>query len=386
MALVVARAVKARKVGMLNDGGGLYLKNGSSWIFRYDHRDMGLGPAPPEVSLAEAREKAAEARRLRRDGKDPIGERRASRAALAPAVTFQAVASDYIKAHRAGWSEKHARQWEATLAATALGPMPVASIGVTDVLAILKPIWQEKPVTANRVRNRIELILDAAKALGLRSGENPAAWRGHLDKLLQSKAKTHSVKHFAALDYHAIGAFLTELRQDDGPPSRALEFAILTAARGGEVLGARWDEINLDKALWTIPPQRTKAKREHRIPLSDAALAVLSEMTTIRMNDHVFPGQRGPLNADTFPRRMKALGRSETAHGFRSTFRDWAGNETNTPREVCEAALGHVVGNATEAAYRRGDALERRRALMAAWAAHCNHPGGGGVVPIRRAQ
>ena len=389
-ALEVARAVKARKVGMLNDGGGLYLKNGSSWIYRYEHRDMGLGPAL-DISLADARIRAAQARRLRLDGKDPISERRASRAALAPAATFAQVAEAYMEAHRAGWrSAKHGKQWKATLATfvyPALGSMPVNAIGVTEVLAVLKPIWQEKAVTAGRVRNRIELVLDAAKARGLRSGENPAAWRGHLDKLLPRRSEMGAVKHLAAIDYREIASFMSQLREHSGPAPSALAFIILTATRSGEVLGARWDEIDFDAKVWTVPAERTKTRKQHRVPLSDPALAILAEMATIRMNDFVFPGQRGPLSSGILSASLlKRMGRTVTVHGFRSAFRDWSGDATSFPREVCEQALGHATGDAVELAYRRGDALERRRALMDAWAAHCEHQGGGTVVPIRRAR
>jgi integrase len=391
-ALEVTRAVKARKVGMLNDGGGLYLKGGSSWIYRYAlngrKRDLGLGPAL-DIGLADARGRAAEARRLRLDGKDPIEARRASRAALAPATTFAQAAEAYMEAHRAGWrSEKHRRQWESSLASfvyPVIGSMAVGAIGVTDVLRVLKPIWQEKPETGSRVRNRIELVLDAAKARGLRSGENPAAWRGHLDKLLPRRSKMGAVQHFAALDYHEIAGFMTELRQQQGPAPRALEFAILTATRSGEAMGATWDEIDLDAKAWTIPAERTKARKEHRVPLSDPALAVLSEMATIRMSDFVFPGQRGQLSHRMLQLALTRIRSDVTVHGFRSSFRDWAGNETHASRELCEQALGHVVGNSTEQAYRRSDALEQRRMLMAAWAAHCEHQGGA-VVPLRRAR
>lgn len=389
-ALEVARAVKARKVGMLNDGGGLYLKGGSSWIFRYAlngrKRDLGLGPAI-DISLADARGRAAEARRLQLDGKDPIEARRASRAALAPATTFAQAGADYIKAHAPSWrSEKHLRQWETSLARfvyPVIGAMPVGAIGVADVLRVLKPIWQEKPETGSRVRNRIELVLDAAKARGLRSGENPAAWRGHLDKLLPRRSKVQTVQHFAALDYREIASFMSELRRQPGPAPRALEFAILTACRSGEVMGATWDEIDLDAKVWTVPAERTKARKEHRVPLPDAALAVLSEMATIRMSDFVFPGQRGQLSHRMLQLALTRIRSDVTVHGFRSSFRDWAGNETSFPREVCEQALGHVAGNTTEQAYRRSDALDKRRKLMTAWAGFC-FPTSAEIVPFRQ--
>ena len=394
LALTVARAIKTRKPGLLNDGGGLYLKDGSSWIYRYPgankkKRDLGLGPAL-DIGLAEARGRAAEARRLQLDGKDPIEARRASRAAQAAAITFAEAGADYVKSHAPGWrSEKHLRQWRSSLANFAypvIGEMPVDVIGVVDVLRVLTPIWTEKPETANRVRNRIELILDSAKARGLRSGENPAAWRGHLDKLLPPRAKMRTVQHFAALDYRAIAEFMAQLRQQPGPSARALAFAILTACRSGEVLHATWDEIDLDAKVWTVPAERTKARKEHRVPLSDAALAILAEMATIRMSDFVFPGQRGPLSPGMLQLALKRMGRHAfTPHGFRSAFRDWAGNETHFPREICEQALGHATADATERAYRRSDALARRRRLMDAWASYCAKPAGarGDVLRLR---
>jgi integrase len=348
-ALEVARAVKARKVGMLNDGGGLYLKNGSSWIYRYKHRDMGLGPAL-DISLADARIRASQARRLRLDGKDPISERRASRASQAATITFAEVGAAYIDAHAPGWrSEIHRHQWKSTLATfvyPALGSMPVNAIGVTDVLAVLQPIWHAKPVTANRVRNRIELILDAAKARGLRSGENPAAWRGHLDKLLPRRSKMGAVKHLAAMPYREIGAFMAQLREQSGPAPSALAFTILTATRSGEVIGARWTEIDLDAKVWTVPAERTKTRKQHRVPLSDPALVILAEMAAIKMNDFVFPGQRGPgLSPGILSASLRRMGRTVTVHGFRSAFRDWSGDTTTFPREVCGQALGHATGD-----------------------------------------
>ena len=366
-ALEVTRMVRERKPGLVNDGAGLSLKDGSSWIFRYERNgrkhDLGLGPAL-DVGLADARRKAQDARRLLLDGRDPIEAKRASVAAVAKAITFQEAGADYVRAHSPGWrSDKHLRQWESSLATFAnpiIGSMSVGAIGVVDVLRVLTPIWTAKPETASRVRNRIELILDSAKARGLRSGENPAAWRGHLDKLLPSRAKVRTVQHFAALDYHAVGAFLTELRQQASPAPRALEFAILTATRSGEAMGAAWDEIDIDEKLWTIAAERTKARKEHRVPLSDAALAVIAEMATIRMSDFVFPGLRGALSHRMLQLALQRTGRADiTVHGMRSAFRDWAGNETTFPREVCEAALGHATGDATEQAYRRSDALER---------------------------
>src|SRR5580704_17756999 len=388
--LTAIQCTKAKTRGMLNDGLGLYLQvgDGKSWILRYKRngrsRYLGLGPFHT-VSLAQARQKAAEARQFLAAGEDPIEARWASRAALAPPMTFAAAAEAYMQAQRAGWSAKHAQQWRSTLATFAypfIGDLPVATIGVSEVLAVVQPLWLAKPVTAGRVRNRLELVLDSAKARGLRSGENPAAWRGHLDKLLPRQSKICAVKHLAALPYPEICAFLAELRQQSGPPARALEFAILTATRSNETLGARWEEIDFEARLWAIPAARMKAARSHRVPLADSALAILAEMATIRMNDFVFPGRRGPLNHGTFPKKLKDMGRAVTAHGFPSAFRDWAGNETSFSREVCEAALAHATGDATEQAYRRGYALDKRRELMTAWARHCERQGAA-VVALR---
>jgi integrase len=383
-ALQVQRALRAGERGLINDGGGLYLKDGSSWICRYKRgtvsRDMGLGSAHT-VSLTDARQKAAEARRLLADGKDPIAERRASRAAALKMVTFAEEAANYVGTHRAGWrSEKHAQQWEASLETyvyPVIGGMKEDEIGVAEVLRVLTPIWTEKPETANRVRNRIELILDAAKARGVRSGENPARWRGHLDKLLPPRAKVRKAEHFAALPYSEIGTFMMELRGQAGVASRCLEFAILCAARSGEALGAQWSEISLHEKLWTVPGSRTKSGREHRVPLPDTAIAILEQMEAIRQSDFIFPGRRGPLSGFALQSALKRMGREDvTVHGFRSTFRDWVGDATHFPREVSEQALGHVVGDRVEQAYRRSDALARRRKLMDAWASYCRQTSG----------
>jgi integrase len=393
--LTALQVQRATKRGMLNDGAGLYLQIGEggskSWILRYK-RDgkshyFGLG-ALHTIGLADARQKAVEARRLLLDGKDPLAERRASRAAVAKAVTFREAGEAYIAAHAPGWrSDKHLRQWEQSLANyvhSMIGDMKVDAIGVVDVLRVLTPIWTEKPETANRVRNRIELILDAAKARGLRSGENPAAWRGHLDKLLPPRSKVRRVEHFAAMPYRDVAEFMTELRRQDSVPAKALQFAVLTAARSNEALGARWDEIDLlDRKLWTVSASRVKSGREHRVPLSDPALSILHEMAAIRSNDFVFPGRRGPLSAVMLQLALKRMGREgATVHGFRSAFRDWAGNETHFPREICEQALGHVVGNQVEQAYRRDTALEKRRKLMDAWADFCELSARGQVIPF----
>jgi integrase len=369
--LTALQVTRATKPGMLGDGGSLYLQIGDSgtksWILRYKRGGkshyFGLGPLSL-VTLSEARQKAVEARRLLLDGKDPIEARRASRAAVAKAVTFREAAEAHIAAHRPGWrSAKHAEQWTQSLGAYAypvLGDMRIDTIETADVLRTLQPIWITKPVSAGRVRNRIELILDAAKARGLRSGENPAAWRGHLDKLLPARAKVHKVEHHAAMPYREVVKFVDALRQQDGAAALALEFLILTATRSGEALGATWDEVDLVERLWTIPASRMKSGRPHRVPLSDPAVAILEKMAAIRSSDHVFPGRlhKRPLSGEAMKHVQRRMGRADvTIHGFRSSFRDWAGNETNVAREVAEAALAHAVGDASELAYRRGDAL-----------------------------
>jgi integrase len=388
--LTALQCARAKARGMLGDGGGLYLqisKSGSkSWIARYKRdgksHHLGLGPLSL-VSLSEARQKAIEARRLLLEGKDPIKARRASRTAAAKIVTFREAAEAYIVAHAPGWrSDKHLSQWKQSLASRAypvLGDMLVDAIGVDDVLRVLKPLWVEKPVSAGRTRNRIELVLDAAKARGLRSGENPAAWRGHLDKLLPARAKVHKVEHHAAMPYRDVVKFVDALRQHPSTGSGsaaalALEFLILTATRSGEALGTTWDEVDLEEKLWTIPGARMKSGREHRVPLSAAAVAIIEKMAAIRSSDFVFPGRlhRRPLSGEAMKHVQRRMGRADvTIHGFRSAFRDWAGNETNVAREVAEAALAHAVGDASEQAYRRSDALEKRRKLMDAWARFC---------------
>ena len=304
---LTARAVETiKKPGLHADGAGLYLhvsKSGSrSWIFRWKRdgrlRDMGLGPLNT-ISLAEARDRALACRKLTLDGGDPIEERRgrrqAARLQTAKAMTFSECAEAYIAAHQAGWkNSKHAAQWPATLATyvyPVLGSLPVQAVDVGLVMKALEPIWNEKPETASRVRGRIELVLDWASARGYRQGENPARWRGHLENLLPRRSKVARVKHHAALPYDELPAFMVELRQQEGVAARALEFAILTAARTGEVIGATWAEIDLEGCLWTIPAERMKAGREHRVPLSEPALAILRPFAEARVGEHVFPGQ-----------------------------------------------------------------------------------------------
>jgi integrase len=375
--------------GMYADGGGLYLQvsgNGSrSWIFRFKAnertRDMGLGSLAT-VSLAKARELAAGCRQLRLKGIDPIEARRTelveAQLASARSMTFDQCRDAFIDAHKNAWrNAKHKAQWSSSLAtyvSPAFGSLPIQSVDVAMVMKVLEPIWSKKPETASRVRGRVERVLDWAKVRGFRQGENPARWRGHLDALLPARGKVRQVRHHAALPYGEIGTFMAELRKREAIAARALEFTILTAARTGEVLGARWEEMNIQDKVWVVPPSRMKAAREHRVPLSRAAVAVLRGVQGLQHADLVFPGHRRgkPLSNMSMLMMLRRIGRGDlTAHGFRSTFRDWAAERTNFPREVAEAALAHVVGDKVEAAYRRGDLFQKRRRLMDAWAAHC---------------
>jgi integrase len=397
--------VRNAGLGMHADGGGLYLQctrgtDGSvrrSWLFRFAangrERQMGLGSLD-EVSLAEARLKAADCRKLRQAGVDPIEDRKAAQAqaalVAAKLMTFDDCRDAYIHAHAPAWKNaKHRQQWINTLNAycsPVFGRVPVQGVDVSLVLKVLEPIWSTKPETASRIRGRIETILDWAKARGLRTGENPARWRGHLDHLLPARSKVREVKHHAALPYAEIAAFLRELRGQKGIAARALEFAIITAARTGEVLFARWDEIDLSAKIWTIPQSRMKAGRQHRVPLSDAALMILMQMQTVRQNEYVFPGdRRAVLSNMALLMVLRRMRRPDiTAHGFRASFKTWATERTNFAREVVEAALAHVVGNKVEAAYQRGDMFDKRRQLMGAWAKFCARTiDEDNVVPLR---
>jgi integrase len=393
-AIQVSALINKREVGTHSDGGNLYLAispgQGASWIFRYrPHgrriaRDMGLGSAHT-VALKTAREKARQQREMLLDGIDPIEARNAERAAkrleAAKAMTFRECAEHYIASHKAGWrNPKHAAQWPSTLAAyvyPVFGSLPVQAVDVGLVMKAIEPIWTEKPETASRVRGRIESVLDWATARGYRQGDNPARWRGHLDALLPAKTKVRRVEHHAALPYARLPAFMTELRQQEGVGARALEFAILTAGRTKEVIGAPWSEIDLERRLWTIPAERMKGHREHKVPLSAPALAVLEAMRDVREGDFVFPGGKAerPLSNMAFLMLLRRMGRGDlTAHGFRSTFSDWCAEQTNFPSEVREMALAHTVGDKVEAAYRRGDLFEKRRQLAEAWARYCTAP------------
>ena len=370
-----SRTVDTAKPGKYADGGGLYLivaDSGSrKWVFRFTRngkaREMGLGAASGST-LADARHKAAEAQRLIADGKDPLSER----AKQNETPTFEKMAEEVIASLEQGFrNEKHRKQWRSTLQAYA-GPLmalKVDAIETDDILKVLSPIWAIKQETASRIRGRIEKILDAAKARGYRRADNPARWRGHLDHLLPKQSKL-SRGHHEAMPYVDIPAFLETLRQRNAIAGLALEFCILTAARTGEVLGARWEEISMAGRIWTIPANRMKAGRQHRVPLTGRAIEILEIMGAARTGDFIFPGQKNgkPLSGmamEMMLRRMKI--ENATVHGFRSSFRDWAGNETDFPRELAEQALAHVIGDKAEQAYRRADALERRRLLMEAW-------------------
>jgi integrase len=399
--LSVRKIETIRDAGYYGDGGGLYLRvtatGTKGWIFRYQiagrRRDMGLG-AVDLVSLAEARRKAIEARKLIADGQDPldakIAESTAAAVEAAKAITFKAAAEAYIASHQAAWrNPKHAAQWAATLTTyvyPVFGELPVSAADTELVMRVLQPIWSTKSETASRVRGRIESILDWAKVRGYRDGENPARWKGHLQALLPAKAKVAKVEHHAALPYTDMPAFMAALRVTDGMAARALRFAILTAARTGEALGATWAEINLTARLWTVPAERMKAGKEHRVPLSEPAMTLLRDLYEVRQGDPVFPGAvkgRGLSNMALLM-ALRRLGRADlTAHGFRSTFRDWVAEQTNFPSEVAEMALAHTVGDKVEAAYRRGDLFEKRRQLAEAWGGFCSQPADSSIVTRR---
>jgi len=399
--LTVRRVESETRAGMFADGHGLYLHvsalGAKSWVFRYTFRgkrhDLGLGSVSL-FSLAEARDRAFTARRLIAEGRDPIEERQAARIGkaveLARGMTFDACAWAYIEAHKAGWrGAKHRRQWETSLSSYVLprlGNLPVGEIDVGLVMRVIEPIWSVKPETASRVRGRIESILDWARTRGYRQGENPARWRGHLENLLPKKTKVRAVAHHAALSHKEIASFMASLGEQEGVASRALEFSILTAARSGEALGALWEEIDAAQRLWTIPAARMKAGREHRVPLSAKAMKIVEQMAAIRASKFVFPGTREgrpPSKTAFFEVLQKMKRRELTAHGFRSTFRDWVAEQTSFPAEVAEMALAHLVGDEVERAYRRTDLFEKRRSLAEAWASHCEGaPPGAQIVPL----
>jgi integrase len=389
--LTAAQVEKGTKPGRYGDGAGLYLlvrsRHAKFWLFRYTRsgrmREMGLGPANGRtaVPLSQARAKARQLYAAVREGRDPLAEREAEKAkaqadaakAKADAMTFGEVAEMYIAAYEQSWrSPKHRQQWHSTLrdyVLPAIGDLPVGSVDTGAVMKIIEPLWREKTETASRVRGRIEAVLDYAKARRWCDGENPARWRGHLDHLLPQRSKVQRVEHHRALPWRETGAFMQRLRQNSGINARCLEFLILTACRSGEVRGAHWDEIDLTQRVWTIPAQRIKAGREHRVPLSEPAMDVLRTMAQLGTDGFVFPGLK--TAAALSDRALARLCRGCTVHGMRSTFRDWCAETTNYPRELAEAALAHTLKDKTEAAYQRGDLLEKRRRLMAEWAVFC---------------
>jgi integrase len=396
---------RLKRPGMHPDGRGLYLRIGpngaKSWIFRYradgKRRDAGLG-GYPAVSLAEAREKAEALRKQKAAGKDPLelreAEKQTAKLEAARRMTFKQCAEAYIETHKATWKNaKHAYQWPQSLGTfvyPVFGDLPVQAVDTALVIQALKPIWREKTETAIRTRGRIERILDWARASGFRTGENPARWRGHLDQLLPQPSKIAKVEHHAALPYAEVADFMRQLRDQGGAAARALEFTILTAARTGEAIGARWDEMDFAARVWNVPAARMKAGKPHRVPLSAGALDLLKGLQGASESPFVFPGGRHgkPLSNMAMLVLLRRMGRVLTAHGFRSTFRDWAGEQTSFPREVIEAALAHALESKVEAAYARGDLLEKRRSLMAAWASYCEREAGatGTVVPITKAR
>ena len=420
-----SKEFSALEVGRINEVGyhhvggvaGLVMqvtKTGTkSWLFRVlvggKRREIGLG-GYPDVTLAGAREKARELREKIKTGIDPVAERQAARSALAAAVAsamnFQQAAEKYIAANESGWrNEKHRQQWTSSLEAYAypkIGKLSVSAIETAHIISIIEPMWSNLTETASRLRGRIENILDWATVRGYRKGENPARWRGHLDKMLPARNKVQKVVHHPALDYREVGAFMTDLRMVEGMGARALEFAILTAARSGEVRGATWNEIDINARLWIIPEGRMKAEREHAIPLPDEALALLDNLPRMAECDLIFPSTSAGILSDmtltAVIRRMNEAsvkvggsgwkdraGKIITAHGFRSTFRDWAGETTAFPREVIEHALAHQLKDKAEAAYQRGSLLEKRRRLMAEWATFCSTTTSSeGIIPIRK--
>jgi integrase len=403
--LSAARIAALKEPGRYADGNGLYLQisrwRTKSWMLRYQlagcSREMGLGSFGV-VSLKDARDKARAARLLLIDGSDPIDARAAKKQAIraesAKRMTFKEAAEKYIAANRAGWrNAKHGDQWTATLTTYAypiIGNLGVADIETGHITKIIEPIWQQKTDTASRLRGRIEKVLDWAKARHYRQGENPARWKGHLENLLPAKGKVRKVRHQPAMPFSDVPAYMTMLRNLTSNSARALEFTILTAARTSEAINARWDEIDLKGSIWTVPAERMKAGREHRVPLSARALAILEEVTREKGSPYVFPGGIAgrPLSTMAMLQVLRgAKGGGLTVHGFRSSFRDWTGESTNFAREVAEAALGHVVGDKSEAAYRRGDALEKRRKLMEAWARYCAMPASiaNNVTALRKA-
>jgi integrase len=386
--LSAVQVTKLKEPRYYSDGGNLWLRvtqSGSkSWYLIYTvngkTHQMGLGGLH-KVSLDRARQKAAEARAKLGDGIDPVAERQANldadRVAVARRVTFSEAAKSYIKAHTPTWQNaKHTAQWTNTLekyAAPVIGDLPVAAVDTGLVMKILEPIWTTKTETATRVRQRIESVLDWATTQKLREGANPARWKGHLDNLLPAPTKVAAVQHHAALPFAEINGFVTDLRKQEGIAAKALEFLILCASRTSEVINAEWKEFDLNKGVWTIPAERMKAKKKHVVPLSPRAVEVIKSLLSECGGQYVFHGGKAgkPLSNGGMLSLLKRMNRNDlTSHGFRSTFRDWAAEKTIFQKEVCEMALAHTIGDAVEAAYRRGDLFDKRRKLMEAWATY----------------
>ncbi len=405
----IAEQLTDRKVAALREPGryavggvpGLQLRitpaGAKSWVLRVKigdlRRDIGIGPYP-FVTLARARDEAYEMRKRIRDGVDPLVKKReirqAIRAQQAGEKTFEECAAAYIEAKAPEWKNpKHRQQWENTLkqyAYPVMGKLAVADIDLPHVLQVLEPIWTTKTETASRLRGRIENVLDWATVRKYRTGENPARWKGHLDTILPARGKVQKVEHHTAMAIDAMPAFWRELKAREGMAALALQFVILTAARSGEVRGATWDEIDLATKVWTVPADRMKAGREHRVPLSDETVALLQALPRLADSPYLFPGTKGqPLSDMTLTAVMRRMGLDAVPHGFRSTFRDWAGERTGFARELAEQALAHTLTNKVEAAYRRGDALEKRRKMMNAWAQFLARPADEKIIELRRA-
>lgn len=385
----VQKLIRESRPSLTNDGDGLYLKigkrGGASWIYRFRWngklRDMGLGSCS-EITLSEARELATHNRKIMKQGLNPLDVRMEDqKLAEKKVMTFTSCASRYIRSHRRSWrNAKHARQWVSTLKTYVrpkIGDKRIDEISTQDILAVLKPIWMSKNETAKRVQGRIENILDYAAAHEYRDPVNPARWRGHLDKLLAKPSRIQKVNHHPAMPYDEVGNFLKEVQEYSSISSKALQFLILTATRTSEVLNAQWGEVYLGDATWKIPAERMKAKREHRVPLSKQALDLLSNLPRVQGNPYIFPGMKHarPLSNMALLQFMRGMGYGPSGergnyvpHGFRSSFRDWTGEVTSYPRDVAEMALAHTIENKVEAAYRRGDLFEKRRAMMQEWA------------------
>lgn len=389
--LTALQAAKLKVPGRHSDGGGLYLSIDNTgrrrWMFMYVRNgkrvELGLGSGR-DLSLAAARNEAAALRASLAGGGDPKAERAREKGV----PSFGEFADAYVEAMTPSWrNPKHARQWKMTLTtyAAPIRHRPIDEIDTDDVLKVLQPLWKRTPETAERLRGRIENVLSAAKAKGYRSGENPAVWRGHLDQLLPKRQRL-TRGHHAALPFDQAPAFMADLRARRAVAAQALEFTVLTGARSGEVLGAQWNEVDLDRRLWIVPAERMKAAREHRVPLSARAIAILTEVAELGTTGFVFPGPKPgtPLSSMAMAMLLRRMKADITVHGFRSTFRDWASETTGFPHEVCEMALAHTIGNKAEAAYRRGDLFEKRRKLMDAWTSYCTTLKSEKVVPIRK--